>query len=215
MRVPIDGKELTGLMQSKAKEASVRRIASWSRRAVAVALLLAVCALFSPSANASCRSQSKSPVLVSNWTHFLKEGLSQASPAPTSGPGADPTIVGMWHVFLVSDGQPFDEAYEQWHSDGTEILNDIAPPQTANGSGAICLGTYEKSGPGTYRLRHIGWLFDATANLAGTAVITETITVDQGGDSFHGTFDFKQYDLSGNVVFEATGNVSGKRVTVD
>jgi hypothetical protein len=215
MRAAIDGRELTGLVQSNAEETSVRRSASWSRGVVAVALLLAVCALFSASANASCRVQSKSPVLVSNWTQFLKEGLSQASPAPTSGPGADPTIVGMWHVFLVSDGQPFDEGYEEWHSDGTEILNDIAPPQAANGSGAVCLGTYEKSGPGTYKLRHIGWLFDANANLAGTAVIIETITVDLGGDTFHGTFDFKQYDLSGNVVFEATGNVSGKRVTVD
>jgi hypothetical protein len=215
MQAANDAGDLLGLMQCEAEEARVVRSASWMRGAVSVVLLLAVCALFSASANASCNPRSKSPVLVSNWTQFLKEGLSQASAAPTSGTGADPTIVGMWHVFLVSGGQPFDEGYEVWHSDGTEILNDIAPPVPANSAGNVCLGVYKKSGPGTYMLRHIGWFIDENANLVGTGVITETITVDLGGDSFHGTFDFKQLDLSENVVFEATGNVSGKRVTVD
>jgi len=213
MRAASNAREVTSSMQSQ-WERRVRR-ASWMRGVVAAALLSGVCVLFSANANASCNPRSKSPVPVSNWTQFLNEGLSQASPAPTSGPGADPTIVGMWHVFLVSGGQGFDEGYEVWHSDGTEILNDIAPPVPANSAGNVCLGVYKKSGPGTYKLRHIGWVIDQNANLAGTAVITETITVDLGGDSFHGTFDFKQYDLSENVVFEATGNVSGKRVTVD
>lgn len=175
--------------------------------------LVAAAVFFSASANAACsHAANNKAVTVSSWTQFLKQGLSGASPAPTSGPGADPSIVGMWHVFLASGGQPFDEGYEQWHSDGTEIFNDIAPPQAANGSGAVCLGVYEKSGPGTYKLNHIGWIFDANGNLAGTAVITETTTMDAGGESYHGTFDFKLYDLSQNLVFEATGTISATRV---
>src|SRR5215469_185738 len=193
MKVTAKRREHGGITQTEPQESRSVRNASWMRSVVVVALLLG-CALFSTSAHASCKPQSKSPVLVSNWTQFLKEGLPQASPASASEPGADPTIVGMWHVFLVSAGQPFDEGYEVWHSDGTEILNDIAPPVSANGAGNVCLGVYKKSGPGTYKLRHIGWFIDGNGNLAGTGVITETITVDPGGDSFPGTFDFKQYD---------------------
>src|SRR5262249_29641656 len=157
--------------------------------------LLAGCVLSSEPAQAACNPRGKSPVKVSNWTEFLKQGLSPASAAPASGHGADPSIVGFWHVFMVSGGQPFDEGYEQWHGDGTEIFNDIAPPQAANGSGAVCLGVYEKSGPGTYKLHHVGWVFDSDANLSGTIVVTETVTMDAGGNSYHGAFDFKLYDL--------------------
>jgi hypothetical protein len=198
---------------------AVSGVAKWAVAAtstsamVALALLL-VCAFWGEAANAACNPRGKSPVLVSNWTKFLQEGLPHSSAPSASGQGADPSIVGMWHVFMAADGQPFDEGYDQWHSDGTEIFNDIAPPQAANGSGAICLGVYEKSGPGTYKLHHIGWIFDADANLAGTVVVTQTVTMDAGGRSYHGTFNFKLYDLSENVVFEAAGTISATRVTV-
>ena len=86
--------------------------------------------------------------------------------------------------------------------------------QAANGSGAACFGVYEKSGPGTYKLRHIGWVFDENANLAGSIVVTQTVTMDAGGSSYHGSFDFKLYDLSQNVVFETTGTISATRVKV-
>ena len=178
------------------------------------ALVLLSCAFSAEVATAACNPRGKSPVLVSNWTQFLKEGLPKSSAPPASGQGADPSIVGMWHVFMVADGQPFDEAYEQWHSDGTEIINDVAPPQAANGSGAVCLGVYEKSGPGTYKLHHIGWVFDANANLSGKIVVLETVFMDPGGSTFHGSFDFKLFDLSQNIVFQTTGTISATRVKV-
>ena len=177
--------------------------------------LVAAAALFSGSANAACSHAANNKVVpVSNWTQFLKNGLSAGSPAPTSGPGADPSIVGLWHVFLVSVGQPFDEGFDQWHSDGTEILNDTAPPQPANGAGTVCLGVYKKTGP-TYQLRHPFWSFNSNGNLAGSGVLLETVTMDTGGKSYHGTFEFDAYDLSNNLVFQATGEVSATRITVD
>ena len=212
MREAATEKRLINTVQEAWRRAGrVLRTASYTSGALTVALL-AVCVLFSSTAKAACNPRENVPVKVSNWTKFLTDGLSAGAPAPTSGQGADPSIVGMWHVFLVSGGQPFDEGFEQWHSDGTEIFNDIAPPQAANGSGAVCLGVYEKSGPGTYKLNHIGWLFDANANLAGMAVLTETATMDMGGNTYHGTFDFKVYDLSQNLVFEAKGTISATRV---
>src|SRR5215470_7946610 len=198
--------------KSDAARSLATTFAGASARGVVVAALVLACAFWAHTASAACNPRGKSPVMVSNWTQFLKEGLPKSSAPPTSGQGADPSIVGMWHVFMVADGQPFDEGYEHWHSDGTEIFNDIAPPQAANGSGAVCLGVYEKSGPGTYKLNHIGWVFDPDANLSGKIVITETVTMDAGGKGFHGTFDFKLYDLSENVVFETTGTLSATRV---
>jgi hypothetical protein len=61
---------------------------------------------------------------------------------PSSQDGKDDenvSIVGLWTVTFNSNGQVFDQGYDQWHSDGTEILNDTAPPQPANGAGTICL----------------------------------------------------------------------------
>jgi hypothetical protein len=214
MREPKNCKQgihsISGTVRAVVKPA----VAATSTSAMVALALLLVCAFWGETANAACNPRGKLPVLVSNWTKFLQEGLPPSSAPPASGQGTDPSIVGMWHVFMVADGQPFDEGYEQWHSDGTEIFNDIAPPQAANGSGAVCLGVYEKSGPGTYKLHHIGWIFDADANLAGRVVVTQTVTMDAGGSSYHGTFNFKQYDLSENVVFEASGTISATRVTV-
>jgi len=201
---------MSNAVRSVAKSA----FAGAGRNAVIAAAFLLTCAFWADGAGAACNPRGKSPVRVSNWTEFLKEGLRNSSAPPASGQGADPSIVGMWHIFMLADGQPFDEGYEQWHSDGTEIINDVAPPQAANGSGAVCLGVYEKSGPGTYKLHHIGWVFDENANLSGKIVVTETVFMDPGGDTFHGFFNFKLYDLSQNIVFETTGTVNATRVKV-
>src|SRR5437870_892905 len=83
-------------------------------------------------------------------------------------------------VLLVSDGQPFDEGFDAWQSGGTEILNDTLPPQPANGGGTVCLGVYKKIGPRTYKLKHPFWSFDANANLAGSGVLGEIVTLDAG-----------------------------------
>jgi hypothetical protein len=109
----------------------------------------------------------------------------------------------------------FDEGYDQWHSDGTEILNDTAPPQPANGAGTICLGVYKKTGPRTYTIKHPFWSFDATGTLVGTGVILEVVTLDRSGNSYTGSFEFITYDLQGNVTSDTTGELKAERITVD
>src|SRR5271155_4138116 len=60
-------------------------------------------------------------------------------------------IVGMWHVTFTAegnsggppDGTPIDNALIILHSDGTEIMTSMRPPQ----DGDICLGVWEKVGP--------------------------------------------------------------------
>src|SRR5262245_23536045 len=79
-----------------------------------------------------------------------------------SGHGHE-SIVGLWHItFLVGHGPDvFDEGFEQWHSDGTEITIDVAVPPAA---GNICLGVWEKTGPRSVKLHHVGWNWDASVN---------------------------------------------------
>ena len=88
----------------------------------------------------------------------------QPSEAQANDANGSASIVGFWHVLFTSGGQPFDEGYDVWHSDGTEILNDNAPPAPANGGGNFCMGVYEKTGPGAFKLKHPFWLMDANGN---------------------------------------------------
>ena len=79
----------------------------------------------------------------------------------------------------------------------------------------MCLGVYKKIGPRTYKLKHPFWSFDANANLAGSGFITEIVTLDAGGNSYHGSFTFDLFDLSRNLIAEVTGDLSAERITPD
>ena len=184
--------------------------------------LLALWAAFPASAGAACK-----PAASSNLAYrievpqpFLaadRARLSAVASLTNLGRDEDDvSIVGLWHLLLFNpDGSTFDEGYDVWHSDGTEILNDTAPPQPANGSGTVCLGVYEKTGPRTYKLRHPFWSFDATSTLIGTGAILEEVTLDENGNSISGTYVFKTFDLKGNLTYEQTGNLKAERITAD
>ena len=129
--------------------------------------------------------------------------------------GEEVSITGLWHVLFLSGGQTFDEGFDVWHEDGTEILNDTAPPQPGNGAGTICLGVFKKLGPRTYKLKHPFWSFDANGILAGQGLILEQVTVSRAGHSYSGSFSFITYDLSGNVTGQVTGDIKAERITVD
>src|SRR3954467_13659507 len=89
---------------------------------------------------------------------------------------SSPSIVGMWTVtFLVGNGPDvYDVGFEQWHADGTEITMDVAVPPAA---GNICLGVWERVGPRSVKLHHLGWNWDTSvtpAALAGVFVLDMT-----------------------------------------
>jgi hypothetical protein len=189
-----------------------------SSRLILTLTILACCAVFSASAKASCRSSASSrPEVTLPETRLLQtESLLQLSPQSTPEDEDDKAaIVGLWHVRFFSGGQLFDEGFDQWQSDGTEILNDTAPPQPANGAGTICLGVFKKTAPRTYKLRHPFWSFDANGNLAGSGVFLEQITVDKSGNNYSGSFSFFTYDLNGNVTSEVKGEIKAERITVE
>jgi hypothetical protein len=130
---------------------------------------------------------------------------------------SDP-IVGFWKVKFISkgnagipDGTVLDAAYAEWHGDGTEIMNSSRPPSTSN----FCLGVWKQTALLRYKLNHFAISWDPNGNLIGPANIREEVRLSQDGSSFVGTFTIDQYDQAGNKLAHLSGQLQGKRITVD
>ena len=138
-------------------------------------------------------------------------GVGGTAAAPTTGSGA--SIVGLWHVtFLLGDGPTlYDEAYELWHADGTELAIDNAVPPSL---GNVCIGAWQQEGR-NIKLLHVTWNWNPDGSRAGRFVLTETVSVGVRGDSFSGTFVTDSYDMDEQVIPElhAEGKVIGTRIT--
>ena len=134
---------------------------------------------FAGSASGQCGAGAagRAPFLPQPQIQISGAG-STASAAAANGV-ADISIVGLWDTQWqqLSPGPAafFDEGYDQFHSDGTEILNDIPAPSTGN----ICLGVFVKTGRLSYALHHVFWTFDGSGNLIGRGEWDSKITVGQ------------------------------------
>jgi len=122
------------------------------------------------------------------------------------------TIVGLWHlIYTANDGSKFLESFKMWHADGIEFENAFLPPSGGN----ICYGVWIPVGPRSVKLHHIGLMFDSGGTLTNTFTVDEFNTVAPTGLTYKGTFDFKVYDLSGNLLQEVKGTTAGTRITVE
>jgi hypothetical protein len=168
--------------------------------------------LLQPSAQASCVAGGGKVGLASS-----KFALKLQSPKGQgdNGNSNNSSIVGLWHTTFISGGSVWDEAFEQWHSDGTETaLDNAVPPLLGN----VCLGVYKQAGQRTYKLRHLAWNWDETGTkLAGSFLLLMTVTTDPHGDTFSGSFVADSFDTFGNKLddLHAEGSVSGERINVD
>jgi hypothetical protein len=118
----------------------------------------------------------------------------------------DRTIVGLWNVHYFSGGTEV-QTYDQWHSDGLEFeVNSIFP-------GAVCQGVFKQE-DGIVKLHHVIWIFNATGVLNGHIDERQLNTVSRDGNSYHGTFAQKIFDLNGNLVGQATGTLRATRISV-
>jgi hypothetical protein len=146
-------------------------------------------------------------------------------------------IVGGWELTLSTGGSITDYIFEQFHSDGTEIEDDITDVLSGN----VCMGVWEKLHDGTYGVTHPsfnfygydihpgGVLFQNPANppamgLAGQPDGTLTVlffrlTVSKNGQTLSGkvnvescnSLDFSTATCSAPFTFD----VSGKRIKVN
>jgi hypothetical protein len=141
--------------------------------------------------------------------------VSQSRPmqhdAPSSGDKAvKSSIVGLWHVQFKVDGQTIQEAYQLWNAGGTEVHNPNVDPRT----GDVCLGVWQQA-TGTYALAHRVWSYDSSGDFLGTIHLSETLTLGQGGNTHKGSFELDFYDPTGHFVKKVTGNVTGRRISVE
>lgn len=125
----------------------------------------------------------------------------------------EPSIVGFWHFKFMIGGNVVTGGSQQWHSDGTEIINDgMRSPLT----GKVCFGVWKKVGERHYKLNHrgIGWNAEGTA-LQEVDAIELDVTLSRDGNSYSGSFSISRYDQYGNSLgAPVKGTVTATRITV-
>jgi len=183
-----------------------------------------------PQASAACADPSslQGPFVFPHANAQLRPASLTADsvqrPLQRGGEGSGASIVGMWSIQLLSqgngshtpaipDGALLDWGFNQWHSDGTELLNSGG--HAAN-TGNFCMGVWGQTGFLTYEVNHYALGYDATSGaLLSINVIREQVTLSPSGDSYSGTFVLDVYDPSGAHADHITGTVTATRITVD
>lgn len=164
--------------------------------------LLGLALLAGANANAACGDPAHSRPGVMPKMPVLTQ------PGGRLGPTNSKSIVGLWHVTYTAGGQFFYEAFDEWHSDGTEFENANVPPAIGN----VCFGVWAQVAPRTVQLSHIGWAFDPSGDSIGTFTLAETNTVSSDGSAYQGSFDYKFYDINGVLQQEVTGTLAATRL---
>jgi len=129
-------------------------------------------------------------------------------------PGNIHSIVGMWSFKMTPTAGPGDFGYQQWHSDGTELMNSGGrAPATEN----FCMGVWRQVAPSKYHLNHYALSYDPTSgSINARVIIKEDVTVDPSGNSYSGSFTLDVYDPSGTTaVAHQNGQVTAQRVSAN
>jgi hypothetical protein len=194
---------------------------NFEKLAMTLGSFLLILATLTTTANASCGDKTGPVFHRQSWDL----GLFNAGSLLLTSSNAD-AVVGMWHVTFTAqgnqggppDGTPIDNALVTWHSDGTEVMNSGRPAQ----DGQFCMGVWKRTGVLKYKLNHIAWAGNDTANAptgignpAGPTRFVEEVTLSPDGNHYTGTFTLDAYDTSGNVVAHIVGLLAGTRITVD
>jgi hypothetical protein len=183
---------------------------------------------FAPLANAGCADFQPIKKAVSWQTPgSYYGGLSFVRVSDEGDWRQRDDIVGMWRFTMTiagPNGQPvvIDDGYNQWHVDGTEIMNSGGhAPITSN----FCLGVWAQTGPGTYKLNHFPLAWDAAGTAPQGPVHFVANVKLKDHDHFSGPFTLDVYLWDGNEIINAmpgapplahlTGTFSGTRVTTE
>lgn len=119
----------------------------------------------------------------------------------SDGPG----IVGFWNELVYYQGSMIDQRYDNWFADHNELWVDLSPPATND----VCNGVWKQVGRLTYKLRHMGFNFDATTgNLINTWVFDQVAVLSEDGNSFTATETEYEYDTTGTVLLATYTGIS-------
>jgi hypothetical protein len=193
-------------IRRKTKRRTTMKSFNLRTASLAAVVFASVCAT---PAGAHCVSRLSQLRAATMYAPQAMPPLQAASVEDSNGQAADPSITGYWYVRFEADGKLFDDGFDVWTSDGTEILNDTTPPS----AGAVCLGVWTKTGRFTYTLKHPSWIFDdAGVNLIAIVIIREQVVLDRKGQGFSGNASFDVYDLSGNQLDHGATSLTGVRM---
>jgi len=164
-----------------------------------------------PRAHAKCFRDFTQAVKTPAMSAAVAPPVNPAETEVLQGPSLSSGIVGLWNVTFSSGGEIVDVAFDAWHSDGTEILNDYTNPIEGN----VCLGVWEQTSARSFRLKHPSWVFDTKGTLLGTVVIREKVTLSPDSNSYKGTYRYDIYDTTGAFITELTGTLTATRIKPD
>jgi hypothetical protein len=163
----------------------------------------------SASAFASCGDTLST--MAAGGAVVLNQSRFPGSIQSPEGKQSKSSIVGLWHIEFVANGQTIQEAFQMWSAGGTEVHNPNVDPRSGN----VCLGVWKHGSHGTYTLAHRVWNYDGNGTFLGTIHLSESVTVSADGKTQTGSFALDFYDPAGNFQFEVPGTVTGERISVD
>ena len=180
---------------------------------VPVLSIVCFCTVLAGEARATCVTTEKGRFLTS----AARLAAPSAAGAANDGDVVAASLVGLWNSeFLLGEGPDlFDQSFQQFHSDGTEMmLSRGLPPSLGN----VCVGVWTRTAPGTFKLRHMAWNWDADGHFISIFDMEVRITLDRRGNRFTGTWSSDNLNpTTGEPIagehFE--GVVRGTRITAD
>jgi hypothetical protein len=174
----------------------------------AAALVLSL----SPAVEAACITPDRSAPLKRILPPQI---LAAAGATALVSEASDRSIVGFWQTtfYVGNTADVWDQAFELWHAEGTELAVDNAVPPSL---GNVCVGVWKQVGR-TIKLRHLTWNWNLDGSKAGTFLLEMTVSVGRDNETFEGTYVSDSFDLEGQVIPELHGEgvVRGNRITVD
>lgn len=130
-----------------------------------------------------------------------------AWPAVAEGPG---TLVGTWEFQSVTDGVAgATPGLATFHDDGTVIVSGNRD------SASLSHGSWTRSGPRSFRSKTVFLIFGPDGIAQSKAVTVTEVETNRGGESFDAVFSSEIQLLDGTPVANATGTISGTRLTAD
>ena len=157
-----------------------------------------------PGASAKCFKDFSQALPASALSAAVAQSASSAAAQSDTirgmpgQPFGGPSIVGLWNATFTSGGQTVDVAFDAWHDDGTEILNDYTNPIEGN----VCLGVYEQTGPHSYKLKHPSWSFDYHRDPPRHSDHPRVGHSQPRWQRYKGTYAYDIYDTTGAFVTE-------------
>jgi len=179
--------------------------ATWTKLVMCTAIAMGHAAVASASCGDSLAAMASGKAVVSS------AASKQLGTASTTNKIFSSSVVGLWDIQFIVDGQTIQEAFQNWNFGGTEVHNPNVDPRSGN----ICLGTWLPISGGGFKLAHRVWNYDTNGNFLGTIHLSETVYLSDRGNTQTGSFKLDFYDPSGNFETEVAGNVTGQRIHVE